>query len=283
MGTPSISREEYAVYVKLIRDCTGIALDDSKTYLIESRLAPLLTEHKCASYSELYYKIKNDASGGLRKQIINKMTTQETSFFRDQAPFEMLKFKLVPDLIDARQRLYPQAKRLPIRIWSAACSTGQEVYSIIISLKEVLGDLSKYSLQVLGTDISDSAVTKASYGIYSKFEIERGMPPDRIQKYFERRGEEYKISDEIRAYATFRQFNLFDDFASLGRWDIIFCRNVAIYFTEADKKRLFQRFRGNLERDGSLIIGSTESLLGICPEFESQRYLRSVFYRAKPS
>ena len=277
----SITAEEYTVFVKIIREMTGIVLDGSKTYLVETRLAPLLAELKLATFSELYYRIKNDPGGDLKRKAIDRITTQETSFFRDQAPFEMLKFKMLPDLVDARRGQFPSLARLPLRIWSAACSTGQEIYSIAIALKEVLGNLSGYSIRILGTDISDAAIAKASYGVYSKFEIERGMNEDYLRRYFERRGGEFKISDEIRSMVSFRKLNLHEDFGALGRWDIVFCRNVAIYFGDEDKKSLFERIDRVLERDGCLVIGSTESLLGVCPCFEAKRYLRSVFYQQK--
>jgi chemotaxis protein methyltransferase CheR len=278
---PNITGAEYSVFVKLIRESTGIVLDDSKTYLVEARLASLLAELGKVTYSELYYQIKNDATGALKRKMIDRITTQETSFFRDQAPFEMLKYKIIPDLIDARRAQFPAMKKTPLRIWSAACSTGQEAYSIGITLKELLVDLSNYSIRILGTDISDSAIARASYGTYSKFELDRGMPGERILKYFERKGDEYKISDEIRSLATFRKLNLHEDFSSLGRWDIVFCRNVAIYFSDEDKRSLFERIGRAMERDGSLVIGSTESLMGVCPEFEAKRHLRSVYYRKK--
>lgn len=281
MAAPTISHDEFAAYTKLIRELTGIVLDSSKTYLVESRLASLLTERHCSTWSELYSQFYGNDAQLLRKQLINRMTTQETSFFRDQAPFELLKFKLLPELIDVKRHKNPSDKRISIRIWSAACSTGQEVYSIIIAAKEILGDLSSYNLQVLGTDISDSAISRASYGTYSRFDIERGMPQERLARYFSQTDNTYKISDEIRSYATFKQLNLHTDFTGLGSWDIIFCRNVAIYFSEDDKRNLFNRFRRNLEPDGSLIIGSTESLLGICHDFEAHRHLRSVYYKKK--
>jgi chemotaxis protein methyltransferase CheR len=278
---PNINPEEYAVFQKLIREMTGIVLDETKTYLVETRLAGLLAELKLSSYSELYYQIRSDSGGALKRRVIDKITTQETSFFRDQAPFEMLKFKIIPDLIDARRRQFPSLAKVPIRIWSAACSTGQEIYSIGMALKEILGDLSKFSIRILGTDISDSAVAKASYGVYSKFEMERGVSQDNLERHFSRVGADYKISDEIRSLATFRKLNLHEDFGALGRWDVVFCRNVAIYFGDEDRKSLFDRIGRSLERDGSLVIGSTESLLGVCPAFEAKRYLRSVFYQLK--
>jgi chemotaxis protein methyltransferase CheR len=170
---------------------------------------------------------------------------------------------------------------VPIRIWSAACSTGQEAYTTGIVLKETLGDLRNYDIRILGTDISDRAVGLASYGHFSRMELERGLSPDKLTKYFVPVGDQWKIRDEIRALATFRPMNLLQPFSFPAPFDLIFCRNVAIYFTEPDKVRLFQNLGRCLARDGALIIGATESLGGLCPEFESKRHLRAVFYQFK--
>jgi chemotaxis protein methyltransferase CheR len=213
--------------------------------------------------------------------MIDLITTQETSFFRDQAPFEMLKYKIVPDIVDARAAALPKGSRIPLRIWSAACATGQELYSIAIALKEALGDLSRYELRLLGTDISDAAVAKASLGRYTTAELARGMSEGRIAGNFERDGDGFRIRDEIRALASFKRFNLQEDIASLGSWDIVFCRNIAIYFSDEAKKSLFDRIGKILASAGCLVLGSTESLLGICPQFEAQRYIHAVYYRIK--
>lgn len=276
-----ISAEEFAAYAKLVRDLTGISLDGSKSYLIETRLAPLLAEYGLGGFSELYYRLKTDPSGALARKVIDRITTQETSFFRDVAPFEMLKYKIIPELVDARKRQFPSIARPPIRIWSAACSTGQEIYSIAVSLAEVLGDFSRYNIRILATDISDQALARASRGVYSTAELERGLPETIRAKYFLPVEGGFRIKDELRALASFRRLNLLEDFSSLGRFDIVFCRNVAIYFDPEDKKRLFERIDRLLEPDGALIVGSTESLLSSSPQFEAQRYLRSVYYRRK--
>jgi chemotaxis protein methyltransferase CheR len=168
---------------------------------------------------------------------------------------------------------------VPIRIWSAACSTGQEVYSIAIALREALGNLNNFQISILGTDISDEAVTRASYGKYNKFEIERGLPAQTLNRYFTLMGDGWKIKDEIRAMAVFKKFNLMKPFTGLGRFDVVFCRNVAIYFTPMDKKLVFEKIAGVLEPDGSLVIGSTESLTGVTEAFEPRRYMRAIFYQ----
>ena len=276
MSLTSISRDELAVWSRYVHENTGVFLDDSKAYLLETRLAGLLRETGAAGFSELFARVKADVSYTLRRKIIDAITTNETSFFRDSAPFDLLRHKLIPDLIDRRQRL--GSRRVPIRIWSAACSTGQEAYSIAIVLRELLGDLKNWDIRIVGTDISDRAVAQASLGSFSNLELNRGMPAPLIPRYFTQVGDCWRIRDELRAVASFRTMNLLQALSFPTPFDIVFCRNVAIYFTEPDRIRLFQNISRCLAKDGALIIGSTESISGLCPQFKSQRHLRSVFY-----
>jgi chemotaxis protein methyltransferase CheR len=276
-----VSRDEIAAWSAYVYEITGIHLDESKGYLIETRMAGLMRELGAASLAELLRKVKGDVSNVLRGKIIDAITTNETSFFRDTSPFELLQHKIIPDLIDQRRKTLGNITPLPIRIWSAACSTGQEIYSTGIVLKELLGDLSKYDIRILGTDISSQAVAQASYGCYSKMELDRGMPPDKITRYFTVDPKGHKIRDDIRALATFRQLNLLGPLAFPHKFDIVMCRNVAIYFTEKDKIRLFKGIERVLAPDGYLMIGSTETITGLCPEFEAKRYLRAVYYQFK--
>lgn len=276
--TTAITREEMPVWSRYIHEICGIQLDDSKGYLVETRLGGLLSDAGAANFSELFYKARADSSCKLRGKIIEAITTNETSFFRDTSPFELLRHKLIPELIDKRSK---SGTRIPLRIWSAACSTGQEAYSTAIVLKELLGDLTRYDIRILGTDISNKVVAQASYGEYNRLEMERGLPPETLARHFMISGDRWKVRDEIRAMATFRTMNLLEPFSFPNPFDIIFCRNVAIYFTEADKTRLFRNLARYLARDGGLIIGSTESISGLCPELEPKRYLRSVFYQWK--
>ncbi|HEB69281.1 MAG TPA: protein-glutamate O-methyltransferase CheR [Desulfobulbus sp.] len=275
-----ITPEELKTITKYIHDICGIHLDASKKYLLETRLSSIAEENGCSTYQELYLKARREPRKSIEKQIIDAISTNETLFFRDSGPFELLQHKILPELIDARTPRSALMKT-PIRIWSAASSTGQEIYSIAIVLKELLGDTSKYSIKLLGTDISESAVTQASTGKYNKFEIERGLARDKLNKYFTMTGGYWKIKDEIRAMVNFRKLNLMLPFAGLGKFDIVFCRNVAIYFTLEDRKKLFNKIADILEPDGYLIIGSTESLTGICPRFVPKRHLRSIFYQLK--
>ena len=276
-----ITPNEIKLISKYIYDISGISLDEKKAYLIETRLKPIIEFEGVKNYTDLYQNAIRDRTKVLERKIVDAVTTNETLFFRDKSPFEMFKHKVMPDLIDRRAARSTGVMPINIRIWSAACSTGQEIYSLAIMLKELLPDMKKYRIKLLGTDISDEAVAKASYGKYNKFEIERGLEKDKLQRYFEPNGTSWKIRDDIRAMAVFQKRNLMDPFTGLGQFDIIFCRNVAIYFSKEDKKKLFEKLAGVLAPDGYLIIGSTESLTGICPMFEPQRHLRAVFYQLK--
>jgi chemotaxis protein methyltransferase CheR len=276
----AVSLDELRVWSRYIYSITGISLDDSKGYLVETRFAGLLRETGSASTSELLHKVKADSTQALRRKVVDAITTGETSFFRDTSPFELLQHKVLPELIDRRRKTFGTG-RVPIRIWSAACSSGQELYSTAIVLKELLGGFAGFDIRLLGTDISDKAVAAASRGYFNKLELERGMPADKLAKYFTLENGVWKIRDELRALATFRTMNLLEPMAFPVKHDIIFCRNVAIYFTEQDRARLFSAMANVLAPDGCLIIGSTESLTGLCPQYEARRYLRSVFYQLK--
>ncbi len=276
-----IDQTEFRLWARYVYDISGILLEPAKSYLIESRLGPLLKEYACRKFGDLYQKSKMDSTRTIENRIIDQITTNETLFFRDNAPFEMLKYKILPDIVDRKMQKAFSSSPVALRIWSAGCSTGQEVYSIAIALKEVLVDLNTYNVTVLGTDISSMAIDRASCGKYSQFEMNRGLTFERMEQYFIREGEVWKIKDEIRAMASFKKMSLMQPFSGLGKFDIIFCRNVAIYFTMDDRKKLFRHIEAVLAADGGLIIGSTESLTGIAPQFEPKRYLRSVFYQLK--
>ncbi|MBN1971422.1 MAG: protein-glutamate O-methyltransferase CheR [Candidatus Delongbacteria bacterium] len=276
-----INDAEFKLWADFIYDLCGITLNSDKKYLIESRFEQLLIDTNSQSYVDFLAKARSIGGDILKQKIVNAITTNETSFFRDSSPFNMLQYKIIPDLIDKRRKQNPYVKQLPIRIWSSACSSGQEVYSIAIILKEILGNLNEYDIRILGTDISHDMIAKASKAQYSQFEIERGFPKDKIHKYFHTRDGQLQINDEIRAMATFKPMNLLKFFSFPFKFDIIFCRNVAIYFNEIDKKRLFKDLYRVLAPDGYIIIGSTESLTGICENLVPNRYLNSVFYQPR--
>jgi len=273
-----ISTEEIKLITKYIYEISGIHLDESKKYLLETRLNALAEEQGCFSYQDFCKKAKADATKVIERKIVDAISTNETLFFRDTGPFELLRHKIFPELIDARSSKSPHLKT-SLKVWSAASSTGQELYSVAIVLQELLGDLSKYTIKLSGTDISDAAVAQASSGKYNKFEIERGLARDKLTKYFTMNGQTWKVNDQLRSMVNFRKLNLMLPFTGLGKFDIVLCRNVAIYFTLEDRKKLFNKIADVLEPDGYLIIGSTESLTGICPRFIPKRHLRSIFYQ----
>ncbi len=275
-----IAPTELKLFSQYIYDISGIFLDESKSYLFETRLSTIAEEFGCPSYQDLYTKARKDPKKVIERHIVDAISTNETLFFRDKGPFELLRHKILPEIIDKRT---PSSSSLKtsLRIWSAAASTGQELYSIAIVIRELLQNLSRYNINLLGTDISDTAISQASYGKYNKFEIDRGLPPNQLQRYFTLFGDTWKIKDEIRAMVNFKKFNLMMPFSSLGKFDIIFCRNVAIYFTFQDRKKLFNKIADSLADDGYLIIGSTESLTGVCPRFVPKKHLKSIFYQKK--
>ena len=276
-----ITPPELKIIAQYIHDISGIYLDQSKSYLFETRLSAIAEELGCTSYKEFYEMARKQPSKVIERQIIDAISTNETLFFRDTGPFELLKHKILPEMIDLRSPSSPRLKT-NVKIWSAASSTGQELYSVAMTIKELIGSqMDNFNFKLLGTDISDGAVKQASYGKYNKFEIERGLPRQTLQKHFTLFGDSWKVKDELRSMVNFRKLNLMLPFNGLGKFDIILCRNVAIYFTLADRKKLFNKLADSLTDDGFLIIGSTESLTGICPRFVPKRHLRAIFYQKK--
>lgn len=273
------NQDEMTAWSRHIHEISGVYLDATKGYLVQTRLGGLLRDTGSGNWLDLLRRVQTDATLALRRKVISAITTNETSFFRDTAPFDLLRHKLIPELIDRRTRA--GVRPVPIRVLSAACSTGQEAYSTLILLKELLGSTHTYDIRLLGIDISDAAVAAASYGHFSRLELDRGLTPEQIARHFEMTGDKWKVRDALRANATFRRANLLEPVPTAAPFDIVFCRNVAIYFNEADKTRLFRNLGRVMARDGALIIGSTESIAGLCPEYEPQRHLRSVYYRFK--
>lgn len=273
-----ITPAEFDILAKYIMEISGIALTKGKEYLIETRLNPLMEQLGCQSYAELHKRAKLDFKKDIENKIIDAISTNETYFFRDKSPFTLLQHKILPDLIDRRSKKSNIGKPA-IRLWSAANSTGQEIYSIAMAMDEIGVTPQKYQIKLLGTDISDAAIAQASYGRYNKFEIARGLDTTRLNKYFIPEGDFWRIKDHIRAMAQFKKMNLMKPFVGLGKYDIVLCRNVMIYFTEEDRRKIYQNIAKVLEPDGYLIIGSTESLAGHADLFTSQRYLNSIFYQ----
>lgn len=253
----------------------GIVLTKNKAYLIENRLQPLIEEYGLSSFEELIVKAKD--SSQLTNHIVDLMTTNETSFFRDKRPYELLKEKLLPDWQVNRGQT-----RGHLNIWSCACSTGQEVYSIAITLMEYFKEnFLNHPIKIKASDISDSAIVKASRGQYSDYEVSRGLDAVQLKKYFTREDAHWKIKDELRSMAYFEKMNLLQLKVEYGKFDIIFCRNVAIYFSKTDRQRLFQSLSSCLNDNGVLIIGATESLFDINKQLKRVDYNGTAYYILK--
>lgn len=259
MSTTGLSNEEFFCMKEFIEQHCGITLSDQKAYLIESRLAHLLVEYGCHTYGDLCFKAKNDPGTTLRNEIVDAMTTNETLWFRDKAPFTVLEELLLKKYFDE----IANGKRHTIRIWSAACSTGQEPYSIAIAISEFaqrnrIVDLSR--IEITATDISPTVLFLAKAGRYDQIAISRGLPDTIRERYFTQDGRSWKLDSAIKKMVKFQQFNLQDSFAAFNRFDIIFCRYVVIYFSDTFKQDLFTRFRRLLSPSGYLFLGASESL-----------------------
>lgn len=271
-----VTSDDITFVSRLVDELCGVVLDESKAYLIEHRLQDLARAASCGSYRELCQRARVGGDPELRSRIIDAITTQETLFFRDGGPFDALQYKLLPDIIDAKMK----ARTRTLRIWCAASSTGQEPYSVAMTIAETLPDLAQWDVRILATDISDSAIRRASMGLYTKLEIGRGMKPNLLPKYFVEQPGGWKINDRIRSMVSYQKRNLLEPFVGIGPFDVIFCRNVAIYFEAAKRRDLFLRLAERLQPPlGAIFVGSSESLLDVGPRFIPQNHCRGTFYQ----
>ncbi len=260
-----MNQVEYDYLRKLLKDRSGLILSDDKQYLVESRLLPLARKAGLTSISELVLKIRNGAEGTI-SDVVEAMTTNETFFFRDKIPFDHFKDSVIPELLRAR------AARKSLRVWCAAASTGQEPYSLAMILKDMGAAITGWRIEIIATDLSQEVLEKCKSGIYSQFEVQRGLPIQKLVTHFKQIGETWQINPEIRAMVNFRQLNLLHDFSSLGVFDVIFCRNVLIYFDQQTKAGIFNRLLKSNEPDGYLFLGAAETVVGLtdayrpCPE-----------------
>ncbi len=268
---------DLAVAREAIAALTGIQLAAGKDYFVAARLEGLRQQEGCATIAALCERARRAPHGPLAHRLIDAITVKETLFFRDAAPFELLRRHLLPSLL-ARHDGQAAGRPRPVRIWSAACSTGQEVYSLAILLRELLGPAAGDRVQLLGTDISAEAVDRAREGVYSRFEIERGLGADRLARYFEPAGRRWRVREDLRALARFETRNLLAPL-TVGPCDLVLCRNVAIYFDLAVRKDLFARLARTLDPDGYLLIGATESLVGVDDRFAPRRECGAVYYQ----
>ncbi len=269
-----ISQPEYSLMRTYIEEKCGIRLEKGKEYLIESRLTDLALENGCGSFKEFHTKAQSDASGKLKDRIVDAMTTNETLFFRDKSAWQYLEEVAVPALLDKAE----QSGRA--RIWSAAASTGQEAYSLLMLLNEAARFKGKPDLldkiEIIGTDISTSALFLAISARYDTLAMNRGTTEEKKQRYFTKTGNVWEFDQTLKKKVTFKQFNLQNNFVSLGIFDLILCRYVAIYFSDTFKRELFSKMFRALNPGSVFMLGATESIRGLSKEFEVTHYKDSV-------
>ena len=261
---------EYEYLRKVLRDNSGLDLSVDKQYLVESRLLPLSRKAGLSGTGELVEKVKG-GSASLTAQVVEAMTTNETFFFRDKIPFDHFRLSILPEMLRAR------VSRKSIRIWCAAASTGQEPYSLAICLKEMGDALTGWRVEIMATDLSEEVLEKSRAGLYSQFEVQRGLPIQMLVKYFTQSGELWQINADLRAMVQHRQLNLLHDFSQLGLFDVVFCRNVLIYFDQSTKIGIFKRLAKAAEPDAFVVLGATETVVGLTDVFKPCPQRRGLY------
>jgi len=267
--------DEYLAFCNYLEDASGITLGANKSYLVKNRLRPILTAHGVETLADAMKKIKRGADPKLNLEIIDAMTTNETSWFRDQYPFEYFHDEILPNL---------KGKRMATpKIWSAACSHGHEAYSISITIDEYITKnpgAFPSDIQIVGTDISSRVIKSASAAEYDRLSIARGLSEERKKKYFTNTdNENYKLISKVKNRVRFQYLNLLESYASMGKFDIIFCRNVLIYFSNENKTAIMEKFAKSLNHDGVLILGASETVSNYSKAFEMVKCKRGVVYR----
>lgn len=265
---------EYDYLRQFLKSRSGLVLSNEKQYLIESRLLPVARKAGLQSIAALVAKLKEPRETVLAEAVVEAMTTNESFFYRDKTPFEHFTQMMIPEMLKAR------AAQKKIRIWCAAASTGQEPYTLAMCLKEMESKLAGWRIEILGTDISNEVLDRAKAGTYTQFEVQRGLPIQLLLKYFTQQGESWTISPQLRSMVQWRKFNLLDSFASFGQFDIVFCRNVLIYFDQPTKVDILGRISKVLAPDGYLVLGAAETVVGLTDAFKPAPDRRGLYVPA---
>ena len=262
---------DYDYLRKLLKDRSGLVLSADKQYLVESRLLPIARRLGSGNLTDLVAKLKAPGAEPLIVDVVEAMTTNESFFFRDKIPFDHFREFMLPSLLKSR------AAQHRLRIWCAAASTGQEPYSLAMILKEMASLVAGWRVEIVATDLANEVLEKARAGLYSQFEVQRGLPIQMLMKYFTQSGDTWQISPEIRAMVQFRPLNLLADFAHLGTFDVVFCRNVLIYFDQPTKIDVLERLARITEQDGYLVLGAAETVVGLTECFRPLTDRRGLY------
>lgn len=268
-----IASSDYEFLCAFLLKRSGLYLGPSKEYLLEARLIPVAQTWGLTGLEQLVLDLRRNNNERLNSAVTEAMTTNETLFFRDKTPFDELRDLLLPPIIESRK----SSARL--RIWCAAASTGQEPYSLAMMLLESFPQLQSWKIDIVGTDLCSKALARAEEGVYSQFEVQRGLPIQYLMKNFEQVPTGWKIKSDLKKHIQYRSLNLLDNFSHLGQFDLIMCRNVLIYFENDIKKRILDRMAGMLRPDGYLILGAAETVMGITDTFDRNRDCKAAVYR----
>ena len=263
--------QDFDLFKDLLYKQSGLVITPDKSYLLDSRLTPVAKKWNFPSLDVMALHLRSLPDQQLVKDIVEAMTTNETSFFRDMKPFQLFEDTMLPHMIKAR------AAKKTLRIWCAAASSGQEPYSLAMILKEKANLMPGWRFEITATDISDDILNLARSGVYSQFEVQRGLPINYLMKYFTQVNEKWQVKDDIRQMVKFSNFNLLHDMNKFGMFDIIFCRNVLIYFDEKTKGQVLARMSTKLEKDGFLLMGGAETVLGITDKLKLMPEKRGLY------
>lgn len=275
MSTATLDNDTISCVCTLVRRKSAIELDAAKAYLIDARLTPVAKRHGYSSTVDMVRTLKSQPNNDVQQQMVEAMTTNETSFFRDAHPFEAMRTIIVPELLKSR------ATKRTLNIWSAASSTGQEAYSIAMLLRENFADLMNWKVQIVGTDLSDDVLEKARAARFSQVEINRGLPALLLAKYFRREGMQWELAPQIRAMASFCKLNLIERWPPMPTMDVVFLRNVLIYFSPDTKRAILEKVRSVMAPQAVLFLGAAETTMGLDSAFERIQNGNSVYYRLK--
>jgi chemotaxis protein methyltransferase CheR len=266
-----VTPQDYDHIRKLLRERSGLVLSSEKQYLVESRLLPVVRKAGLNNLAELVTALKAVPHSSLSSTVVEAMTTNESFFFRDKLPFENFRDTLIPALLQAR------ARERHIRVWCAAAATGQEPYSLAMILREMGSKLAGWNIEIFATDLSQAALEKAKAGLYSQFEVQRGLPIQMLVKYFSQVGDQWQIAPDIRAMVNYRHFNLLQDFAAFGLFDVVFCRNVLIYFDQDTKIAVLNRLARAMRTESYLLLGAAETVVGLTGALRPMAEPRGIY------
>ncbi len=267
----ALSSGAFETFATLLKSRSGLVIGPDKLYLLETRLAPILKREQLRDLPTLAERLRAPGAEALIRQVVEAMTTNETFFFRDDKPFQHFRSQALPRLLASRPA------GAPLRVWSAASSSGQEAYSIAMIVSECRASIGDRRIEIVGTDLARDEVARARQGLYTQFEVQRGLPVQMLMRHFRKEENGWRISEAIRAMVQYREWNLLADLRPLGQFDVVFCRNVLIYFDQPTKAKVLEAVARQMPADGLLYLGGAETVLGVTGRFAPLATERGVY------